>query len=77
MVKTPEEKAAADAAKAEAKAKKDAEKAAADAAKAAMKASVTVTWNGGAREYSKAIHGDNFADLASQFAAQYPEATIV
>lgn len=31
----------------------------------------TVTWNGGSRVYSKEIHGDNFADLAAEFAEKH------
>lgn len=30
--------------------------------------SVVVKWKGGEREYSRAVHGDNFADLAKEFA---------
>jgi hypothetical protein len=55
-------------------AEKDAAKAAAqaekDAAKAA-KSSVSVTWSGGARTYSREIHGDNFNELAKEFAKKH------
>ncbi len=68
MAQTPEQKAAA-------KAAKDAEKAAAKAAKDSA-TSVTVTHKGGSRVYSKEIHGDDFQALAKQFADQYPGATI-
>jgi len=61
MAKTDAEKAAA-------KAAKDAEKA---AAKAASKDSVSVSWNGGTREFSREVHGEEFADLADQFAAKH------
>lgn len=61
MALTAEEKAAA-------KAAKDAEKAAAKVAKADT-SSVTVSWLGNMREYSKEIHGDNFMALAEEFAA--------
>ena len=30
--------------------------------------SVTVTWSGGERVYSKEVHGKDFADLAAEFA---------
>lgn len=30
--------------------------------------SVVVKWRGGEREYSREVHGDNFADLAAEFA---------
>lgn len=30
--------------------------------------SVIVKWKGGEREYSREVHGDNFADLAAEFA---------
>lgn len=77
---TAEEKAAAKAAKEkaaeEAKAAKEAEKAAKEAEKAAAKAaktSVTVEWNGGARVYSKEVHGENFADLADEFVAKHTD----
>lgn len=29
---------------------------------------VVVKWKGGVREYSREVHGDNFADLANEFA---------
>jgi hypothetical protein len=61
MALTPEEKAAA-------KAAKDAEKAAAKAA--ANSDAVTVTWNGGSRVYSRDVHGEDFADLAAEFAGK-------
>lgn len=32
------------------------------------KTSVTVTWHGQSRVYSKAVHGENFLDLANEFA---------
>lgn len=35
------------------------------------KTSVTVTWNNGVREYSKEVHGDDFMDLAKQFAEKF------
>ena len=44
-----------------------AEKAAAKSAKT----SVTVSWNGGKREFSREIHGEKFADLADQFATKF------
>lgn len=28
---------------------------------------VTVVWNNGSRVYSRAVHGDEFADLANEF----------
>jgi hypothetical protein len=75
MAQTPEEKEAAAAAKAaEAEAKK-AEKEAAAAAKAA-RASVTVTWRGGSREYTRALHGEDFEALAAEF-AEKKKGTIV
>ncbi len=40
-----------------------------EAAKVA-KSSVVVTWNGGSREYSKAVHGDAFVELAEEFAGK-------
>ena len=60
MSQTPEEKAAA-------KAAKDAEKAAAKAAKT----SVVVSFNGGTREFSQEIHGDDFEAVAQEFAANH------
>lgn len=63
MALTPEEKAAA-------KAAKDAEKAAAKAAKSSA-TSVVVEWNGKSREYSQELHGDDFRDLAQQFATKF------
>lgn len=39
--------------------------------------SATVKWLGNERTYSKDIHGEKFADLAKQFADQYPGAVIV
>lgn len=38
--------------------------------------SVTVSWRGNERTYSKEIHGENFQKLAKQFADQYPDAVI-
>lgn len=71
MALTPEEKAAAAAAKAAEKeaekAAKEAEKAAAAAAKANV-TSVTVVWRGGSRVYSEAVHGADFEALAAEFA---------
>ncbi len=32
------------------------------------KTEVTVTWRGNSRVYSKAVHGENFLDLAKEFA---------
>ena len=32
---------------------------------------VTVTWNKGVREYSLAVHGENFLDLAGEFAKKH------
>lgn len=70
MAKTPEEKAAE-------KAAKDAEKAAAAEAKAAEKAAkanateATVVWKQGERTFTKEVHGEDFADLAAQFAAKF------
>ena len=60
MVLTPEEKEAA-------KVAKEAEK---EAAKVAV-TSVTVSWKGKSRVYSKAIHGDDFLALAEQFAKKF------
>ena len=40
------------------------------AAKAAHSDSATVVWQGGERTYSREVHGDNFADLAAEFAAK-------
>lgn len=34
------------------------------------KTEVTVTWKGGSRVYSKEVHGDDFADLANEFATK-------
>lgn len=59
MAKSAEEKAAA-------KAAKDAEKAAAKAAED----TAVVSWRGNTREYSREVHGDNFYELAEQFAAK-------
>lgn len=77
-----EERQAEDAKKAEdeasAKAEADA-KEAAEAEKAAAKGikSVTVTYDGGqVREYSKAVHGDNFMTHAKEFAKKR-DGTIV
>jgi colicin import membrane protein/DNA methyltransferase 1-associated protein 1 len=71
MAQTAEEKAAAkaakDAEKAAAKAAKDAEKAAAKAART----SVVVSYPGGTREFSQKVHGDEFENLAEQFAAKF------
>lgn len=47
-----------------------------DEEEAPVSKSVTVTWNGGSREYSKEIHGADFEKLAKQFADQYPEAVL-
>ena len=60
MAKTDAEKEAA-------KAAKEAEKEAAKAAKESRDA-VSVVWGNGRREYSRKVHGDDFADLARQFA---------
>jgi hypothetical protein len=60
MALTPEEKAAAKAAKEEEKA----------AAKAGTD-SVTVTWNGGERVFTRDEHGDDFAELAKEFAESH------
>ncbi len=56
-------------------AKVDTEKEAAKVAKVAEKEaakadrnSATVTWNGGVRTYTRELHGDNFAELAEEFA---------
>lgn len=72
-------KAAKEAEAEAAKAAKEAEKEAAKALKDAEKAgkdSVTVTWRGNSRVYSKEIHGDDFLALAKQFAGKYPDAKI-
>jgi hypothetical protein len=34
-------------------------------------ASVTVTWNGGSRMYSKEVHGKDFKALAKEFAEKH------
>ena len=39
--------------------------------KESTKGSVTVTWNGGTREFSKAVHGADFRKLAAQFAEKF------
>lgn len=31
---------------------------------------VTVVWNNGSRVYSRAVHGDDFAELANEFVAK-------
>jgi len=52
-------------------AEKEAAKAAKEAEKEAAKAvrtSATVTYRGGTRTYSKEVHGENFAELAHEFA---------
>lgn len=33
--------------------------------------SVTVNYRNGTREYSREVHGDNFQDLAKQFAEKF------
>jgi len=38
--------------------------------------SVTVTWRGGTRTYSKAVHGKEFRALAKEFCAKH-DATVV
>lgn len=35
------------------------------------KGSVTVTWSGGSRVYSKAVHGKDFRDLAKEFVKKH------
>ena len=53
------------------KAEKDALKASEKAEKDALKAdrdSVTVTFQGGVRTYTREVHGDDFAKLAKEFA---------
>lgn len=50
-------------------AKKEAAKAAKEAEKEAA-TEVTVTWNGGLRVYSLAVHGDAFLEIAHKFAAK-------
>jgi len=35
------------------------------------KSSVTVTWNGGTRTYSKEVHGDKFKEYAEEFAEKF------
>ncbi len=52
--------------KAAAKAEKEAEKAAAKAGKD----SATVSWSGGTRTYTRDIHGDDFLELAKEFAGK-------
>lgn len=37
---------------------------------------VSVQWNGGVREFSKEVHGDDFESLAKQFADKH-KGTIV
>lgn len=63
MAQTPEQKEAVAAAK-------KAEKEAAAAAKAAAKNPdvAAVTWNGGVREFTREIHGDDFEAVAAEFA---------
>jgi hypothetical protein len=39
--------------------------------KAGKRIAVSVTWSGGTREYSKEVHGDNFEDLAQEFATKH------
>ena len=76
MAKTKEEKAA----EAEAKAAKAVEVKAAKEAEAEAKKekknlggkdSVVVSFGGGTREFSLSVHGDNFLDLAQQFADKH------
>ena len=38
--------------------------------KSAIKGEATVTYRNGSRTYTKAIHGDNFRELAEEFAAK-------
>lgn len=48
-----------------------AEKEAVKAEKEAVKASrssATVTWRGGVRTYTREVHGEDFAELAKEFA---------
>ncbi len=32
---------------------------------------VTVTWRGGSRVYSEKVHGENFVELAKEFATKF------
>ena len=84
---TAEEKAAAKAAKDAEKVKKDAEKAAAKAAgdpapapekKKKQVDSLDVVTKLGkyVRTYSRAVHGDNFAELAQQLVSKHPHSEI-
>lgn len=68
MALTPEEKAAA-------KAAKDAEKAAAKAATSGD--SCTVSWRGGAREFTREAHGDDFRAVAQEFADSHGREGVV
>ncbi len=42
-----------------------------DDAPVAEKGVATVTWSGGKRDYTLAIHGKDFKNLAAQFAAKF------
>lgn len=39
--------------------------------KSAKRSSVTVSWNAGVREYSEAVHGEDFEALAQEFATKH------
>lgn len=41
-----------------------------DEATEVSKDEVTVVWNNGSRVYSKSVHGENFKDLAEEFATK-------
>ena len=53
-----------------AKAKKTVETVEAVETKAPSKTVATVTYGGGTREYTKELHGKDFADLAKEFATK-------
>lgn len=76
MAKTKEQKAAEAEAKATEKAAKEAAKVAEAEAKKEKKNlggkdSVVVSFRGSTREFSLSVHGDNFLDLAQQFADKH------
>ncbi len=51
------------------KAEKEAVKAEKEAVKVS-RSSATVTWRGGVRTYTREVHGENFAELAEEFAGK-------
>lgn len=57
--------------KSEVVAEEKSEEVVAEAPKKGKVSSITVTWNGGERVYSKEIHGDEFEALAKEFAEKH------